>query len=197
MGWLSGSHPAGTLGRREPQRPPPGQGSPAYLAGSGAPCCPSLRRGAASAAARSGRTEASNAVGRAPGPGSGSGASRLHRRAGGLQLGRAPEGRRRQREEAEPTGPSPPAPPPPPAASNQAGRGGAAAAASFESLDRAAGAEPPSLPLARLPRPGREDALAAGCLRGARPVIVLACHSFIPTLRKGLVYARPLPCAGP
>lgn len=194
MGWLSGSHPAGPLGRGEPQRPPPGQGSPAYLAGSCARCCPSLGRGAALAAARSGCTEANNAVGRGPGPGSGSGASRLHGRAGGRQLGRAPGGRRWQREEeeAEPTGLSPPALPPPPAASNRAGRGGAAAAASFESLDRAAGAEPPSLPLLALPRQGQEDAPAVGCLRGARSFTHFSQH-----FDKAWCVPGPLPGAGP
>lgn len=76
-GWLSGSHPEGPPRRGESQRPSPRQGSPAYLAESCAPCCPSLRRGAALAAARSGRTEANYAVGRGPGPGSGSLTSRL------------------------------------------------------------------------------------------------------------------------
>lgn len=106
-GWLSGSHPAVTPGRGEPQRPPPGQCSLAYLAGSCAPCCPSLLRGAALVAARSGRTEANYAVNRGPRPGSGCGASRLHRQAGGRQLGREPGGRRRLREEeAEPPAPA-------------------------------------------------------------------------------------------
>lgn len=47
----------------------PRAGLPVYLAGSCAPCCPSLLRGAASAAARSGRTEANCAGGRGPGRG--------------------------------------------------------------------------------------------------------------------------------
>lgn len=104
VGWLSGSHPEGPPRRGEPQRLPLGQGFPAYLEGSCAPCCPSLRRGAglAVAPAPSGRREASFVLDRGPGPGSGSGASRLHRRAGGLQLGRVLRGKRRQQEEAEP-----------------------------------------------------------------------------------------------
>lgn len=153
-GWLSGSHPVGPSGRGAPQRPPPGQGSQAYLAGSCARCCPSLLQGAALAAARSGLTGANYAVGRGPGPGSGRGASLLHSRAGGRQLGREPVGRRWRPEGAEPAAR---APPPPPVASNRAGRGGAAAAASFESLHRVAG-EPASLPPSRFPRPGREGA---------------------------------------
>lgn len=89
---------------RERSTPAPASraGLPAYLAGSCAPCCPSLFRGAALAAARSGRTNANCAVGRGPGRRAGRGASRLHGRACRRQLGRPRGGRRRRREKAEP-----------------------------------------------------------------------------------------------
>lgn len=95
--------PSGFPGGRRTPASAARQGSPAYLAGSCARCCPSLRRGAALVTGRSGCPEANYPLGRGPGPGSGSGASRLHGRAGGRQLRRAPAGRRWWREEeAEP-----------------------------------------------------------------------------------------------
>lgn len=179
-GWLSGSHSAGPPGRGAPQRPPPGQGSQAYLAGSCARCCPSSLQGAALAAARSGLTGANYAVDRGPGPGSGRGASLLHSRAGGRQLGREPVGRRWRPEEAEPPvrarGLRPRLPSPPTAP------GGA-------------GPRPPHLLKVctrwrenrRASRPRRSRARdakargAAGCPRGAGLVSLLAFHSFILT----------------
>ncbi|KAB1260116.1 hypothetical protein Cadr_000025753 [Camelus dromedarius] len=182
---LQGGQPEGPPRRGEPQRPPPCQGSPAYLAGSYAPCCPSLRRGAALAAVRSGRTEANYAVGRGPGTGSGSRASRLHGRAGRLQLGR---------KEAEPPARArrlrPRLPPPPTA------RGGA-------------GPRPPHLLkvctgrregncLASRPRRSRarvrKARWAAGCPQGAGLVSLLAFHG--PSPRPAKLVCRVLGARG-
>lgn len=161
--WLSGSHPAGPLRRGGPQRLPPGQGSAAYLAGSCAPCCPSLRLGATLAAAR---TEANYAVGLGPGPGSGPGASRLHRRAGGRQLGRAPGARRRLEEGAEP--PAGHGPAPAPAAANRAGRAGPRPPRLLKVRTRGGSgtAEPPAL-AAPAPGAGRRAGQLGGLGRPA------------------------------
>lgn len=166
--------PGRSPGERSTPAPASRAGLPAYLAGSCAPCCPSRLRGAALAAARSGRTNANCAVGRGPGPRSGRGASRLHGRACRRQLGRPPGGRRRRRQEkAEPPARTRQLRPrllPPPTA-----REGGAAAPHL--LKVCTGWREPnrrdSRPRrSRAPRPGQEDApgswVPAGC-RACQP----------------------------